>query len=167
MAEQDNQGKNGGAQEAQQLAKEQAIRLLARREHSRAELRRKLAARGHAAEAVEAALAELATADLQSDARFVECYVRSAVARGYGEGKVRAGLCARGIDERALASGLDLSEAQWRCRAATAVCKRFGPMPPDSIAEENKRLRFLAGRGFSPTIAKAVVAALCAAGQTL
>ena len=85
-----------------------------RREHSRTELQRKLAARGHAAEVIEATLAELAAHGLQSDARFIESYVRSALARGHGERKIRAGLRERGIDCHLLPAGLDLSGVQWR-----------------------------------------------------
>ena len=158
MAKQkDTVGKAGGAQEAQELAKEQAIRLLARREHSRTELQRKLAARGHAAEVVEATLAELAAHGLQSDARFIESYVRSALARGHGERKIRAGLRERGIDCHLLPAGLDLSGAQWRCRAAKAMCKRFGQTQPRDRADEAKRLRFLVNRGFPYEVANAAV----------
>ena len=147
-----NAAKANGAQEAEKLAKEQAIRLLARREHSRLELRRKLEGRGHADEAVEAALAELAADGLQSDARFVESYVRSALERGYGEHKIRAALRERGVDATA---NLGLSDAQWRCLAAKALCKRFGATPPRDRADAAKRLRFLASRGFPYEIASA------------
>ena len=157
---QSNSGKGGGAQEAKELAKEQAIRLLARREHSRTELQRKLDARGHAAEVVEATLAELAADGMQSDARFVESYVRSALERGHGEQKVRAGLRERGIDDHLAAADLGLDDAQWCCRATEVVRKRFGPTPPRDSADKAKRLRFLASRGFPPEIANTVVAGM-------
>ena len=155
---QNDSGKDGGAQEAKKLAKEQAIRLLARREHSRTELQHKLTVRGHAAEVVETTLAELAADGLQSDARFVESYVRSGLERGHGEQKIRADLHERGIDDHLTAAGLDLSDEQWRCQAAKAERKRFSPNPPKDSTDEAKRLRFLASRGFPLEIARAVVA---------
>ena len=53
-----------------------AVGLLARRDHSRAELLQKLTARGFDITAVEALLDRLAAQRLQSDARFAEIYVR-------------------------------------------------------------------------------------------
>ena len=54
--------------------------LLARREHTRAELSRKLAPHG-TQEEIDTVLNELAGSGLQSDARFAESYVRSQAAR--------------------------------------------------------------------------------------
>ena len=144
-------------QEAKKLAKERAIRLLARREHSRLELQRKLAARGHAAEIIDMALAELTADGLQSDARFVESYVRSALDRGQGERKIRTDLQSRGIGDQLASASLDLGDADWRCRAAQAMCKRFGPDPSSDPADQAKQLRFLLRRGFSPEIACAAL----------
>ena len=80
-------GRNGGTEEDREklasTAKEQAIRLLARRDHSRYELRRKLAARGNPADVIDAAIAPLAESGLQSDERFTENFVRSALNRGH------------------------------------------------------------------------------------
>jgi regulatory protein len=56
--------------------RQKAIRLLARREHTRAELARKLAAHG-TPEEIAAVLAELQASQLQSDTRAAESYVRS------------------------------------------------------------------------------------------
>ena len=145
-------------QEAKKPAKEQAIRLLARREHSRLELRRKLSARGHAAEVIDAALSELAADGLQSDARFVEGYIRSALARGHGERKIRADLQQRGIEAQLASAGLDVSNAEWRRRAEQAMRKRFGPAPPSDPTNQAKHLRFLAYRGFPEEIAHAAIA---------
>lgn len=145
-----------------QAAKEQAIRLLARREHSRLELQGKLAARGHTTEVVDTTLAQLAADGLQSDARFVEGYVRSALERGHGERKIRADLQARGVGDQLASASLALSDADWRCRAAQAVCKRFGPNPSSDLANQARQLRFLLRRGFPPEISHAVVAATAA-----
>ena len=150
-------GKNGGTEEDREklasTAKEQAIRLLARRDHSRHELRRKLAARGHPADVIDAAIAPLAESGLQSDERFTENFVRSALNRGHGERKIRAGLRLRGIPDRLAATFLNLDDEQWRRLADEAVRKRFGETPPTNRIELGKRVRFLVNRGFSGELA--------------
>src|SRR5690554_546207 len=83
--------------------REAALRLLARREHSVAELSRKLLQRGWREPEAEATIARLAAENLQSDQRFAESYARSRAARHYGPLRIRAELAERGID-RDLAS---------------------------------------------------------------
>lgn len=136
-------------------AREAALRLLARREHSRLELRRKLAIRGHPPSVVEAALAALAEGGLQSDERFAASYARTALERGHGEHKIRAALRERGVEPALAGDVLALDAETWRQRAATAVRKRFGHAPPETVAEWTKRARFLAGRGFGAAVAAA------------
>lgn len=135
--------------------REGAVRLLARREHSRLELRRKLTGRGHPPSAVEAALAALAEDGLQSDERFAASYVRTALERGHGEHKIRAALRERGIEPSLAGCVLDLDAEAWQQRAQAAVRKRFGDAPAETAAEWAKRARFLAGRGFASAVAAA------------
>ena len=73
----------------QQLETPQAIRrtaldLLARREHSRLEMLRKLKLRGASADQCEAVIEQLQEDGLLSDERFCEAYVHARVQRGYG-----------------------------------------------------------------------------------
>ena len=142
-----------------------AVRLLARREHSRRELRRKLLHRGHSGQAVDATLDRVAADGYQSDARFAESFVRVRVARGQGVVKIRAGLRERGIDDGLAASLLDLGDARWRGLAAAALRKRFGDEPVAGRAEWARRARFLAGRGFSAEIARRALDAQGAASD--
>ena len=160
-----NTGKDGGSEEEQgeiatlvASARAQAIRLLARRDHSRKELCIKLCAWGHAMPAINAAVAELADAGLQSDSRFVEGFVRSALARGQGEIKIRAALRQRGIDDDMAAPHLELDDAQWREFAAAALVKRFGTTLAEDRATRAQRTRFLAQRGFPFEVAMRTVA---------
>ena len=140
-------------------AQDLALRLLARREHSRLELRRKLASRGHAPETTEAVVSALAAKGLQSDERFTAAYVRMALDRGHGEHKIRAALRERGIDAALAASAIAVDAEGWRQRAIAALHKRFGEAAPDSAAAWSKRTRFLAGRGFGSATVAAVVGA--------
>ena len=138
-------------------AKGCALRLLARREHSQLELRRKLASRGHAESATAAALATLAASGLQSDERFAQGYVRTALDRGHGEHRIRAALRERGIEPALAANAVELDAEGWRDRAAAALRKRFGDAPAGTAAAWAKRARFLAGRGFgTATVAAAI-----------
>ena len=61
-----------------------AVELLARREHSRRELVRKLDARGFPAELVLRVLDELERTGVLANARFTDSFVRSRVAKGQG-----------------------------------------------------------------------------------
>ena len=146
------------AEDCRRAIREAAVRLLARREHARLELERKLAGRGHAPELVEGVLADLAAAGLQSDNRFAEVFVRSAVDRGHGPLKIRAGLRERGVDGDAALVGL--GDDEWRDFATTVIRKRFGSTPPRDRAEWAKRARFLSARGFSSDVASRVLGRL-------
>ena len=134
-----------------------AIRLLARREHSLAELERKLAARGHTPDAVATTLAKLVADGYQSDGRFAESFIRSRLGRGQGVLKIRADLRERGIDDDMAATLLDLGDDDWRQMATNALYKRFGESPPQNRAEWAKRARFLTGRGFPSDVVSRVI----------
>ena len=148
----------GSADDGRRAAREAAIRLLARREHARIELQRKLTGRGHSPELAESVIADLAAAGLQSDERFAEVFVRSAVDRGHGPLKIIAGLRERGVDGDAVLAGL--GDDEWRDRASMAVDKRFGQEAPRDRADWAKRARFLASRGFPSGIAYEVLGRL-------
>jgi len=127
--------------------REQAIRLLARREHSARELAHKLAARGCAPETIEQVLDALRTEGLQSDARFAEAHVHARVQRGYGPLRIRAELAERGIDEALAEQALAPWADEWTQRARAEWRKRFG-RPPADRREWARQARFLQGRGY-------------------
>jgi regulatory protein len=137
-------------------ARERALALLARREHSCEELRRKLAHKGFG-EHAEAVVAELERAGLASDRRFVEAFVRSRRERGHGPLKVRQELRARGIDPGLAEELVDAEAPEW-CELLRQVwARKFGGQPPGDYREWAKQARFLAGRGFSTEQIKRVV----------
>jgi regulatory protein len=127
--------------------KTQALKLLARREHSARELKRKLAARGitdeDAAAAVEHAIAE----NWQSDSRYAEMLVRTRIAGGYGPVRIEAELEVAGVPSDQIRAALDGAEVDWRMLAIEQHAKKFGA-PPTSSAERAKQYRYLQGRGF-------------------
>jgi len=124
-----------------------AIQFLARREYSRAELESRLHAKGVESEEIRTTLDDLARADLQSDARFAEVFVRSRVARGQGPVKIRVDLGQRGITEPLMALAFETESPDWPALACQALAKRFEG-PGTTPRERAKRERFLAGRGF-------------------
>jgi regulatory protein len=132
-------------------AREAAVRLLARREHSVRELERKLCGRGWPQRVVDTVLAELAEQGLQSDARFAESFARQRAERLYGPRRIRAELVERGIDaadaDRAIAS-LDVDFAE---SAATFYRRRYGRSDPEpDYAERVRRSQAMYRRGFDP-----------------
>jgi regulatory protein len=134
-----------------------AVRLLATREHSRAELRRKLTARGGEASAVEGVLDALAERRLQSDARYAEQYVAQRAARGYGPARIRAELRERGIDDAVIADWLDERDPVWKERIAEVARKRFGAAGPADFGDRARRARFLEYRGFGAELIRRVL----------
>ena len=131
-----------------------ALRLLARREYARAELRSRLLRRSEfVAEAVDAVLAGLEERGYLSDARYRAARMRSRAARGQGPMLVARDWRASGADaDRAL-----LEEVDWLAQARQSLYKRFGAQAPADAKEWARRARFLQGRGFpSDLIRKAL-----------
>jgi regulatory protein len=125
-----------------------AVRLLARREHTRAELARKLAPHG-TEEEIEIVLNELAQSGLQSDARFAESYLRSQAGR-LGGARLRQSLRQKGVCAELVQTQVeDLPDELARARAVWQ--KKFATVPAD-MKEWAKQARFLQGRGFSSEI---------------
>jgi regulatory protein len=109
------------------------------------ELRRKLVARGFAAEVVERVLRQCAEQGWQSDERFAENYLRSRKARGFGGEKIRRELRLRGIDP----GYLEFGKEDWLAAVGLAYAKKYGEALPASPREWASRTRFLLQRGFS------------------
>ena len=126
-----------------------ALRLLARREHSSEELKRKLLAKGHPAETVAAVVAALSGKHLVSDDRFVAGFVRHHAARGQGPVRIRAELRQHGIAAAAVEEQLSDAELDWNRLAAQVRTRKFGSRRPSGVAERAKQARFLQYRGFT------------------
>ncbi|MDK9701695.1 MAG: recombination regulator RecX [Sulfuritalea sp.] len=127
--------------------RQQAIRLLARREHTRAELARKLAGLG-TPEEIEAVLAEMEANHLQSDNRTAESYLRSNASR-LGASRLRHTLKTRGVAPELIEEQLaqaDLPEEIERARAAWS--RKFSAAPANP-KEWARQARFLQSRGFA------------------
>ena len=130
--------------------RQKALKLLARREHSRAELARKLTPLG-TTEEIEPLLDELERTKLLSDTRVTDAYLRSHSGR-FGAARLRQDLRAKGIAAELIAqhmAGTDLADETDRARAIWT--RKFGTPPADS-REWAKQARFLQSRGFSTDV---------------
>ncbi|MDR2451268.1 MAG: recombination regulator RecX [Candidatus Accumulibacter sp.] len=128
--------------------REFALKLLARREHARVELERKLAARGASSEEIEAVLDDLAAGRLLSDERYAATRVRARGAR-YGNARLARELRAAGV-EGELADSVLAGAGDELARAAGAWRRRYGSAGlPSDAAERARQTNFLMRRGFS------------------
>ncbi|HXN16005.1 MAG TPA: recombination regulator RecX [Usitatibacter sp.] len=141
--------------------RERAVRLLARREHSREEMRRKLARLAPQAESVEALLDELAQRGWLSDARFAEHAIRAG-ARRFGPLKLAQELRDRGIDEETIAAGFHAAGEDGKSHIDAVWGRRFHAAPTND-RERARQVRFLQQRGFG---LEEVLKFLKAAGKT-
>ncbi|HBP14082.1 MAG: regulatory protein RecX [Pseudomonadota bacterium] len=144
-----------GAEESRD-AYQVAVKLLSRREHSIQELRRKLARKEFSNGVIDAVVSNLQEADLVSDARYAEVFVRSRINRGDGPMKVLASLRERGIDDVLIDQFLHYDDTFWISRANRVLEKKFGQRltrgDETGSSDWGKRARFLAGRGFAAEI---------------
>ncbi|MBI1394757.1 MAG: recombination regulator RecX [Betaproteobacteria bacterium] len=123
-----------------------ALAMLARREHSRAELLQKLAATAAPEEDLDALLDSLEAAGYLSDARLAEQLVRRARGR-HGPLKVEQGLRARGVTEPQVTRALQAAR-EAELEDALVVLRRRFPDVPGSASEWARRARYLQNRGF-------------------
>jgi regulatory protein len=124
--------------------KARALRFLARREHSRRELERKLAAHAGSPEILQAVLGELEGRKLLSNHRFAEGRAR-VLARKYGASKIRHDLKSKGVDDETISQVAQGDELE----RAHAILARKYREPASTREERAKRARFLQSRGFS------------------
>lgn len=131
--------------------KSYTLYLLARREHSLAELKKKLLAKKYLEEEISDLLKELATNNMQSDERFVENLVRTRINRGCGALRIREELSLHQISPELVEKYLSLEEDEWIRFAEKTRCKKFGVKKPDVLLEEVKQKKYLQYKGFNFT----------------
>jgi regulatory protein len=132
--------------------RQQAIKLLARREHTRVELARKLSGLG-TQEEIATVLADMAASQLQSDNRTAENYLRSNASR-LGASRLRHTLKTRGVAPEMIEEQMvqaDLPDEMERARAAWS--RKFSAAPANA-KEWARQARFLQSRGFAGDIVR-------------
>jgi regulatory protein len=140
-----------------------ALDLLARREHSRRELERKLRARGFDEELIAPTLDALEESGALASARFTASFIRARAAKGQGPARIRAELAERGIDRNQADALLRDADIDWSALAASVRGKRFGADRPTDFKERARQMRFLEYRGFD----SGQIGSALASGDTL
>ena len=138
------------------LAKERALRLLGYREHSRAELQRKLRDSGYPDGVSSAIVARFVEVELVDDARFASAWVRSRRASCYGSRRIRQelerkGIAAEIVDAAIAEEAPDGDDESARAQAA------LGSRTAIDRAGRDKLVRRLVSRGFSLGVSIAAV----------
>ncbi len=139
----------------QPTLRERALRLLARREHSLAELRRKLAAHLTPEDDLEALIEDLLRRKLLSDERYAESRVHS-LSRKFGAARIAHELRAKGLDKE-LADQASGAARATEVERAREVWRRKFRLAPRTREERARQMRFLQSRGFSFDAIRAVV----------
>lgn len=137
-------------------AYDKALGLLARREQSRRELKRKLGQGGYEPDEANAALDRLGEQRYQDDERFAGMLVRNRAGQGYGPVRIGMELKTHGVDDATARQLLEDAEVDWHASAAAQLRKRYGGKAPADFAERTKRAQFLLRRGFSAATVRSV-----------
>jgi len=133
-----------------------ALRLLSTREHSRAELERKLARFEEEPGSLMKVLDHLEAKDFINADRVVDSVIHRRSGK-LGASRIRQELQAKGLEPEAIASAVSQLRATEVERAREIWRKKFGA-PPQDAAERGKQMRFLASRGFGGETIHRVVA---------
>ena len=135
--------------ETKKAVRVSALNLLARREHSRKELSRRLLQKFGEFELVERVLDRLCEESLQSDDRFAEAYVRYRRNAGFGPQRIKLELRERGVADDLSHSYISSVDNDWFDAAVKEQRKKFGDHLVLEAADRAKQTRFLRYRGFS------------------
>ena len=142
--------------------RQRALRLLARRDHARAELRKKLAPHAESEEQLDALLDDLAGRRLLSDARYAEMRVSARSSR-YGNARLAQELKQQGVSAEDAADAL-ADAGDELARAHGIWARKFGTLPVDA-AERARQTRFLMSRGFSGETIRRLLRGECIGGE--
>ncbi|PIJ72598.1 recombination regulator RecX [Erwinia sp. OLTSP20] len=138
------------------------MRVLAMRDHSEAELRRKMVMAGQRTqfngrqdseqgptdEEIEQVIAWCHQHDFLNDRRFAERFVTSRSHKGYGPQRIRVELQQKGIDRQLIDEMLAACGIDWISLAAELAGRRFGQPLPQAWKEKARVQRYLLTRGF-------------------
>lgn len=135
--------------------KGRALRYLAGREHSRAELERKLKAHEETPGQLAQVLDDLQAKDFISEARVVESVINRRASR-FGASRIKYELLNKGLGAEAVAVAVNRLKGSELERAQVIWRKKFDGPAPDA-AGRAKQMRFLAARGFGGDVIRRVV----------
>jgi regulatory protein len=153
---------NDSCDKPSRKAQNSALRILAQREHSVAELTQKLIRRGYASDVVQRVIAECLRLNYLDDQRVVQQVLARLKRKGFGIHRVRSELLKKGLAGAEFEDDLceSLSPAEEQIVARRVVLKKWKSLKHDPDPKKRKlRLqRFLRSRGFSDSVVVEVMA---------
>jgi regulatory protein len=131
-----------------------ALKALSRRDHSEAEIRRKLVTRNFSLDTINEVVTGLLDAGYLNDARFARTFAECAIRNGRGYGfRIRVDLLRRGIAEDLIVEALGTLGAEYEESATLAelLARKFPDFDPQGADDRQKRrvLGYFQRRGFS------------------
>ncbi|WP_278941427.1 recombination regulator RecX [Pseudomonas helleri] len=126
-----------------------AMDLLARREHGRVELTRKLRQRGACPDMIDIALDRLTEEGLLSELRYLESYINYRAGSGYGPLRIREELGQRGLSRGDIEEALRESGFNWQEQLEDTWRRKFAGKLPEDAKERARQGRFLSYRGYT------------------
>jgi regulatory protein len=135
--------------------KGRALRLLSTREHSRAELERKLARHEEEPGQLRRVLDELQAKDFINEQRVVDSVLHRR-APGLGAARIRQELQSKGLSPQAVAEAVAALQSTELQRAREVWRRKFDALPAD-MAQRARQARFLASRGFGGEVIRRVL----------
>lgn len=129
-------------------AKQLAVKLLARREHSETEIRQKLQQRDFSPTEISEAIVELRKGGWLSDERFAEAYIRSRRLKGFGPVRIAMELKERGVEEAIVSALLLVDDDIWVQTLEQEYQRKYRGVAYEDYQEKARRMRFLQYRGF-------------------
>jgi regulatory protein len=139
----------------QATLRERALRLLARREHSRAELARKLRPHVVAEDDLDALLDDLTRRKQLSEERYAESRANT-LSRKFGAARIAQELRSKGLDKELAGRAVEAARSTEVERARAVWLRKFRTAPL-TREERAKQMRFLQSRGFSFDAIRAVI----------
>ena len=125
-----------------------AMDLLARREHGRVELTRKLRQRGACPDMIDAALERLTQEGLLSESRYLESFINYRARSGYGPLRIREELGQRGLARGDIEEALRECGFNWQEQLEDTWRRKFAGNLPVDAKERARQGRFLSYRGY-------------------
>ncbi|TXT40735.1 MAG: regulatory protein [Comamonadaceae bacterium] len=135
--------------------KGRALRLLSGREHSRAELERKLARFEEEPGSLALALDDLQAKGFISEQRVLESVLNRRAGK-LGAQRIKQELQAKGLDPQAVIHAVAELRNTELARAQAVWAKKFAA-PAQDASEAARQMRFLAARGFEGEVIRRVV----------
>ncbi len=150
---------------------DRAVRILAVRDHSEQELRRKLAAPimgkngpeeiDATAEDYERVIARCHEHGYLDDSRFVARFIASRSRKGYGPARIRQELNQKGISREATEKAMRECDIDWCALARDQATRKYGEPLPTVFSEKVKIQRFLLYRGYLMEDIRGYLAKFC------